>query len=100
MNFLPHTYGSLLWGAMTVNLFMVEGEIIREAHVTLNDPKCAADAAEDKARTCGLSTGFTRRLNWLNGIDAERMAAVGHTPLMCRRISRSCSIPFGTPCDQ
>jgi hypothetical protein len=25
-------------------------EVIREAHVTLKDPKCAADAAEDKAR--------------------------------------------------
>jgi hypothetical protein len=26
----------------------INQEVIREAHATLNDPKCAADAAEDK----------------------------------------------------
>jgi hypothetical protein len=47
----------------------INQEVIREARVTLNDPKCAADAAEDNVRALADS------LLVLLGLNSERMAA-------------------------
>jgi hypothetical protein len=58
----------------------INQEVIREAHATFNDPKCAADAAEDKRlpqmTTVPAGTNHLHLHQWSSPLPLAASAAV------------------------